>query len=185
MEVPHGSLAMTSGFQFSGSSASGTVTSEVFKGSGAASGLYAYAYQFNVASGAPVTVQGASWLFNSTPTGSDLTGTGHAVYAYVIQDGAVGNLNTPTQSGVGLTWQTGAGRATTVSASFANRAPGVAGLRAGNTSAATIVVISNRPPLLQQTANIQGSLPNDPDEDFVLVYSPAEGPIVALPSNNS
>ncbi|HEY2159173.1 MAG TPA: hypothetical protein VGH33_26335, partial [Isosphaeraceae bacterium] len=91
---------------FYGAPNSGTLSSQVFVGgkdaaTGAdATGLYAYAYQVSVnnvtnAQGEPTHVDGASWQFNATPTGSSLAGTGTA-FAYTVANGAVGGLTAPT-----------------------------------------------------------------------------------------
>ena len=66
------------------------IESQVFQGTGAAAGLYAYAYQVAVnpatdGSGQPTHVDSTSFLFNGTPVGTDLTGAGTTSFAYVDQ----------------------------------------------------------------------------------------------------
>ena len=78
----------------------GVVESQVFTGTGAAAGLYAYAYQFGVnnvndtSTNQPTSVNSASMLFNATPVTTNLTNTGNTS-AYVITDGQVGGINLP------------------------------------------------------------------------------------------
>src|SRR5947199_6737047 len=67
---------MTSNFTYLGAPTSGVMQSQVFEGTGAATGLFAYAYQLGVhmvndSDGNPVNVQSASWKFNSTPVGTN------------------------------------------------------------------------------------------------------------------
>jgi hypothetical protein len=95
--------AILSPFQFDGtSSSSGLIQSQVFQGTGAAAGLYAYAYQVAVnpqtdSSGVPVHVDSTSFMFNSTPLGTNFASGGQTAYGYVIPNGQVGGLTSPAR----------------------------------------------------------------------------------------
>ena len=84
---------------------SGTVESQVFQGTGAASGLYAYAFQFTVypvtdSSGQPTSVNSASLQFNASPITSNFLGGSESYQAYVIKDGQVGQIDAPAAAPV-------------------------------------------------------------------------------------
>src|SRR5262245_7002218 len=90
----------TSTFTYLDSPASGVMQSQVFQGTGAAGGLYAYAYQLGVnnvsdSDGNAVNVQSASWKFNATPVGTNFVAGSDKAYAYVIKDGQVGSMSLP------------------------------------------------------------------------------------------
>jgi hypothetical protein len=182
---------LSSPFTFMGSSTpAGTMESQVFQGVGAAAGVYAYAYQFDVnpvndSTGQPVNLQGASWHFNATPVGSDFTNTGHQTYAYVISDGAVGGLAAPVAAPgqsilapTQLNWSPN----TTVGsllATYFDTATQTPALQAGAKSA-TFVVLSSQPPTTQ-FAGILGSDPIAPNSPAVSTYSPQAGSIEPIP----
>ena len=71
----------------------GMMESQVFQGTGAATGLYAYAYQIAVnnvtdISGQPTSVNSASLAFNATPDARELHAPGGTPSAtYVVTDG--------------------------------------------------------------------------------------------------
>ena len=73
---------LTSNYDFMNTPNAGVVESQVFTGTGAAAGTYAYAYQFGVNSAMDTSIQqltsvnSASMLFNATPVGTDFTHTG-------------------------------------------------------------------------------------------------------------
>lgn len=179
------SPAMNSNFTYLGLSpnVSGTIESQVFHGTGAYSGLYAYAYQVDVnnttdSGGSPVNFQSASFKFGATPVGSDLTNLGHNSYVYTIADGTVGGLSLPKAapgqsilSPASLNWapNTSGG---SVLASFVNAATGVPALNAGGNSA-TFVLLSDKAPT-QQFVNVQSPNPVDPTS-LTSVYSPTGG----------
>lgn len=184
--------AQTSTIDFSGAPGAGTLTSQVFAGGSAnganANGLYAYAYQVSLnnttnASGEPVHVDGSSWQFNATPTGSNLTGAAGPSYAYQITNGAVGGLAAPTVTAGGsavaptLSWQSGQNIGS-VLATFANGTSGSSPLTAGETSA-TFVVLSSQPP----SSNFQyaGVLSSNPQTSAPAVFSPTAGAISPVP----
>jgi hypothetical protein len=113
--------AQSSPFQFAGGPVdasgnpvnAGMIESQVFKGTGAFSGLYAYAYQVSVnplndATGNPVYVDSTSYRFNATPVAVDVNGAGQKAYGAVITGGSVGGLTLPgSQTPTSLTWQPG------------------------------------------------------------------------------
>lgn len=92
---------ITQDFGFMNTPVTGVVQSQVFEGTGAYEGVYAYAYQFGVknvtdTSGEPTSVNNASLQFNATPTRADLLGTGGPGSAvFVVKDGVVGSLSLP------------------------------------------------------------------------------------------
>ena len=68
-----GAPAIQSQFQFMNTPTTGYVQSQVFEGTGAAAGLYAYAYQIAVndvtdSNGQPTSVNSAAVAYNATPT---------------------------------------------------------------------------------------------------------------------
>ena len=98
----------------------GMVESQVFKGTGAATGLYAYAYQIAVnnvsdINGQPTSVNSATLAFNATPTPANFTtGTAPGSATYVVNDGKVGGINLPKaapgsviQSPTSVAWMPG------------------------------------------------------------------------------
>ncbi len=169
----------------------GTLRSQVFAGQDgtAAAGLYAYAYQLSVNSatntaGEPVHIDSASWQFNATPAGTDFAGTGHATYAYVVKDHAIGNLIDPAGAAGGairtptnLSWQPGqnigAIRADYVDPSSQN------GPLSGGDKSATFVVISKQP--WSNQFQYAGVLSSNPQQGAPAVYSASGGPISPVP----
>lgn len=178
---------LVSGFQFMGSPSSGTVRSQVFQGQAgtAAEGLTAYAYQVsvnNVSSdlGEPVSVQAASWQFNSTPMASNLTGT--STYSYNITDGAVGGLTVPqagTDSGIrsvsSLSWKPG-DKIGSLIADFVDPSATTGPLKTGADSA-TFVVISSE----KFTQKFAGILSENPTSIPPVVYAANDGKINPIP----
>jgi hypothetical protein len=176
---------MNSNFTYMGlaPTVSGTVESQVFQGTGAMAGLYAYAYQVDVnnttdSGGHPVNFQSASFKFDATPIGSDLTNLGHNSYVYSITDGAVGGMSLPKAapgqsilSPASLNWEPNTSGGS-ILASFVNAATGVPALNAGGNSA-TFVLLSDKPPS-QQFVNIQSPNPVDPTS-LTSVYTPTGG----------
>ena len=143
--------SLTSNFSFDGvTGAAGQVQSQVFKGTGAAAGVFAYAYQVAVnnvkdASGNPVTVDSAAFKFNSTPLATDLTNAGSKTYSYIVRDGQVGGLNLPgTQAPTNLSWSPGQTTGA-IRAMYADPTSQTSPLNAGATSA-TFVLLSNQDP---------------------------------------
>jgi len=179
------SPAMSSNYTYLGLSpnASGSISSQVFQGTGAMQGLYAYAYQVSVnnttdTGGHAVNFQSASFKWDSTPIGTDLTGVGHNSYVYTVSDGALGGLSLPHAApGQGvlspgsLNWEPNTSGGS-ILASFVNSATGVPALNAGGTSA-TFILITDHPPT-QQFVNVQSPNPVDPSS-LTSVYSPTGG----------
>src|SRR4051812_30609908 len=180
----------TSSFTYLGAPTSGVMQSQVFEGTGAAAGLYAYAYQLGVnnvsdSDGNLVNLQSASWKFNATPVGSDFLHQGHNSYSYVVKDGPVGNMSTPVaapgQTVLGpasLSWQPGTNVGSLV-ASFVDPAAQVPALNAGGNSA-TFVVITDHP-FTTQPVNIQSPNPIDPKSTLTETYSATGGAIQPVP----
>jgi hypothetical protein len=181
----------SSSFTYLGAPTSGVMESQVFQGTGAAAGLYAYAYQLGVnnvndADGNPVNVQSASWKFNATPVGTNFLNLDHPVYSYVIKDGAVGSMSTP-QAAPGqlvlgpqsLSWEPGSKTGSLV-ASFVSADNQVPALNAGGNSA-TFVVITDQP-FTTQPVNIQSPNPIDPQSSLTKTYAATGGTIQPVPA---
>jgi hypothetical protein len=196
----------------SGSTQTGTIQSEVFQGvkdatPGStldATGLYAYAYKIttnNVSnSGEPVHIDGASWQFNATPTGTNFTQTGAAgntasgkptsginaagvlttttpnpaYYSYVVSNGNVGGISNSSTDVApsSVSWQAGVTNGT-IRANFTN---GNGSLNAGQSSA-TFVVLSDHP----FTSNLAGALSSTPQTGSPTVYAATGGSISPVP----
>ena len=131
----------------------GTMNSEVFQGTGAAAGLYAYAYQVAVLPTAidsktntPMHVDGTSFLFNGNPITSSVLGPNSS--SFLVSDGTIGGL-TPLANGISpnsLSFQvngTGPSATGSLRANFVNPTSDVPPLNPGDNSA-TFVVLSNQ-----------------------------------------
>lgn len=179
---------LTSSYQFMNTPVSGLVQSQVFQGTGAAAGLYAYAFQFAVnstssVSGEPTSVNSASMQFNATPVPTNFIDGSSAKYAaYVVKDGQIGGIDLPQaapgsviQSPTSLAWQPGT-KTGALTFQYLDSASNTGPLQAGAKSA-TIVVISNQPftttPVSLQNANPQTSYPS--------AYSATGGDIHEVP----
>ncbi len=177
---------MSSPFKYESSSSSGNVVSQAFQGMGAASGLYAYAYQYNLnkvtdSDNALVDLKGASWKFNSTPVLSDFTGTGTKVGAYTITDGAIGGIGAPpigAQKPTELLWAPNTTSGSLL-ATYFDKDHQIAALQGGDHSA-TFVVLTNQPPT-QKFVSILGSNPIDPSSSLTTTVSPQDGLIQPAP----
>ena len=95
-----GAAPIMSSYQFMNTPTTGMVESQVFQGTGAATGLYAYAYQIAVnnvsdTNGQPTSVNSATLAFNATPTPASFTTGGTPSSVYVVTDGQVGGINLP------------------------------------------------------------------------------------------
>jgi hypothetical protein len=182
--------ALSQFYSFENTANAGMVESQVFTGTGAAQGLFAYAYQFKVSgtatdssTGEPTSVNSASMLFNATPVVTNFTGS--SAGAYVITTGSVGALSAPVVAGGNgvqtpstIAWQAGT---TTGSLTFQylNPTTGVGPLAAGATSG-TIVVLSTQP-FSQQ--NVFVSLQNpEPQNGYPVAWSPTTGSIDQVPA---
>jgi len=179
---------LTSSYQFMNTPVSGTVQSQVFQGTGAATGLYAYAFQFAVnntssVSGEPTSVNSASMQFNATPVLTNFIDNTSAKYAaYVVKDGQVGSIDLPTaapgsviQNPTSLAWQPGT-KTGALTFQYLDSTTNTGPLAAGAKSS-TIVVISTQPfttqPVSLQNANPQTSYP--------VAYSATGGEIQPIP----
>ncbi len=180
---------LTQNYSFLNTGTAGTVTSEVFTGTAAAAGVYAYAYQFTVnnatdsTTGEATSVNSTSMLFNATPVVTNFTGTNAA--AYVVTNGAVGSLAAPvaaTGSGIQtpstIAWQPGTS-AGSLTFQYLNPTTGAGPLAAGATSG-TIIVLSSQAPSQQ---NVFVSLQNpEPQNGYPVVWSPTTGAIDEVPA---
>jgi hypothetical protein len=155
--------AILSPFQFDGtSSSSGQIQSQVFQGKGAASGLYAYAYQVAVnpqtdSSGVPVHVDSTSFKFNSTPLGTNFASSGQTAYGYVIANGQVGGLNlSGTQAPTSLSWEP-AGSTGFIRAQYVDPASQSSALGSGSNSATFVLMSSQLPSDIKPSVNVGGA----------------------------
>jgi hypothetical protein len=145
----------------------GTISSEVFKGTGAADGLYAYAYQLAVSPNAvdsttstPMHLDGTSFIFNGNPVATTVLGGNSS--SFLVKDGTIGGL-TPMSSGVApdsLSFQVDGDPSKltgSLRANFVDPKTGVPPLNPGDNSA-TFVVISKQP-FSQSFVNVTSSTP--------------------------
>jgi hypothetical protein len=184
-----GVAALTQNYSFENTGTAGSVESQVFTGTGAATGLYAYAYQFtvnkatDVTTGEPTSVNSTSMLFNATPVVTNFTGSNAA--AYVVTNGAIGSLAAPVaaagsgiQTPSTIAWQPGMSTGS-LTFQYLNPTTGTGPLAAGATSG-TIVMISTQP-FSQQ--NVFVSLQNpEPQNGYPVVWSPSAGAIDQVPA---
>ncbi len=145
--------AVLSPFRFAGATTdSGLIESQVFQGKAGTpeAGLFAYAYQVTAnpsdGSGLPNHVDSASFQFNATPIGTDLTGAGHNSFGYVISNGQIGGLSLPgTQTPTTLSWEPSSSVGF-IRAQFVDPATG-SGPLASSSNSSTFVVLSTQAPL--------------------------------------
>ena len=182
---------LTAGYDFMNTPNAGVVESQVFTGNAntAASGYYAYAYQFGVNSAMDTSIQqltsvnSASMLFNATPAGTDFTHTGTNTYAYVVTDGQVGGINVPAaapnnvvQVPASIAWLPSS---TTGSLTFQYLNPSTnSGPLAAGALSGTVVVISSQP-FTQQFVSVQNP---EPQTLYPKAYSPSGGSIDQVPA---
>jgi hypothetical protein len=175
-------------YQFMTTPVSGYVESQVFQGTGAAAGLYAYAYQFVVnpvtdSSGQATSVNSAT-LVSGLPNSSNLIDNSSATYsAYVVKDGQIGGIDAPSAGASGLIQSPGSitgmfgPSSTSLTFQFLDPKTGSGPLEAGAHSA-TIVVLSTLPfttkPVSLQNSNPQISYPV---AYSATVYIPREMPV--------
>lgn len=176
--------AILSPFTFAGaSSPSGLVQSQVFQGTGAATGLYAYAYQVAAnpatdGSGEPVHVDSLSFAFKGTSLGTNLTGSGSPAYAYVITNGQIGGLNlSGTQTPTTLSWQPGD---TTgfIRAQYVDPTTQTNPINAGANSATFVLISNQMPSSVQPTVNVGGG---SATTTVPVVYTTQPGTIEPVP----
>jgi hypothetical protein len=163
------------------------VDSQVFQGTGAAAGLYAYAYQIAVnnvsdTTGQPTSVNSAALAFNSTPTPASFTSGSTKSSVYVVTDGPVGSLNLPQaapgstiQTPTSVAWEPGT-KTGALTFQYLDAAQKTGPLLAGANSA-TIVVLSNQP-YTTQPVSLQNA---DPQIAYPTAYSAQGGTIQEVP----
>src|SRR5208283_3042668 len=149
-------------YQFMNTPTTGMVDSQVFQGTGAAAGLYAYAYQIAVnnvtdVNGQPTSVNSASLAFNSTPTPASFTTGGTPSSVYVVSDGQVGGINLPRaapgsviQAPTSVAWMPGT-KTGALTFQYLDATENTGPLQASANSA-TIVVLTTQPYTTQQPA---------------------------------
>ena len=169
-----GAAPILSTYQFMNTPATGLVESQVFQGTGAATGLYAYAYQIAVnnvsdTSGQPTSVNSASLAFNATPTPASFTTGATPSATYAVTNGPVGSINLPQaapgsviQTPTSVAWMPGT-KTGALTFQYLDATQNTGPLQAGANSA-TIVVLSTQPyvnqPVSLQNANPQIAYPS-------------------------
>ena len=148
-----GAAPILSNYQFMNTPTTGMVESQVFKGTGAAQGLYAYAYQIAVnnvsdVNGQPTSVNSGTLAFNATPTPATFTAGGTPSSVYVVPTGQVGGLNLPQaapgsviQTPTSVAWMPGT-KTGALTFQYLDATQNTGPLQGGANSA-TIVVLTN------------------------------------------
>jgi hypothetical protein len=178
---------LMSSYQFMNTPTTGMVDSQVFKGTGTAAGLYAYAYQIAVnnvtdGTGQPTSVNSATLAFNSTPTPANFTTDGTKSAVYVVTDGQVGGLNLPQaapgsviQTPTSVAWMPGT-KTGALTFQYLDATQNTGPLQAGANSA-TIVVLTTKSSTTQPV-----SLQNaEPQITYPAAYSATGGVIQEVP----
>jgi hypothetical protein len=184
-----GVAPLTSSYQFMNTPTTGLVQSQVFQGTGAATGLYAYAYQIAVnpvsdVNGQPTSVNSATLAFNATPVPANFTagsaGIGSSVY--VVNDGKVGSINLPQaapgstiQAPTSVAWMPGT-KTGALTFQYLDATQNTGPLQGGSNSA-TIVVLSNQP-YVNQPVSLQNA---NPQIAYPTAYSAQGGTIHEVP----
>jgi hypothetical protein len=177
-----------SAYQFMNTPTTGLVESQVFQGTGVATGLYAYAYQIAVnnvsdLTGQPTSVNSASLSFNSTPTPASFTTGGTPSSVYIVKDGQVGGINLPQAAPAGsviqaptsVAWMPGT-KTGALTFQYLDATQNTGPLQAGANSA-TIVVLTNQP-YTTQPVSLQNA---DPQITYPTAYSAQGGTIQEVP----
>ena len=140
-----GIAALTQNYSFINTGTAGTVTSQVFTGTGAATGVYAYAYQFTVNNATDSTTEGTDQRQQHIDAVQRDPGCHRASRARMprpmwSRDGAVGSLAMPAGgSGMGvqspstIAWQPGTSTGS-LTFQYLNPTTGTGPLAAGATS---------------------------------------------------
>jgi hypothetical protein len=185
-----GVAPLKSSYQFMGTSTTGLVESQVFKGKDGTlgSGLYAYAYQVavnNVAdvNGQSTSVNSASLQFNATPVPANFTNPNSPGSAtYVIKDGQVGSLDLPQAAPGGtvvaptsVAWMPGT-KTGALTFQYLDATKNTGPLPAGGNSA-TIVVLTNQA-YTTQPVSLQNA---NPQITYPAAYSATGGEIHEVP----
>jgi len=178
---------ITSSYQFLNTPTTGVVESQVFQGTGAAAGLYAYAYQIAVSNvsdvnGQPTSVNSASLAFNGTPTPASFSTGGTPSSVYVVKDGQVGSINLPQaapgsviQTPTSVAWMPGT-KTGALTFQYLDATQNTGPLQAGANSA-TIVVLTTQP-YTTQPVSLQNA---DPQIVYPTAYSAQGGVIQEVP----
>ncbi len=182
-----GVAPIMSSYQFMNTPTTGMVDSQVLKGTGAAAGLYAYAYQIAVnnvsdVNGQPTSVNSATLAFNGTPTPASFTTGGTPSSVYVIPNGQVGGLNLPqalpgsmVQTPTSVAWMPGT-KTGALTFQYLDATQNTGPLQAGSNSA-TIVVLTTQP-FTTQPVSLQNA---NPEITYPTAYSAQGGTIQAVP----
>ena len=183
--------ALTQPYQFLNTSTTGNVESQVFQGTGTASGLYAYAYQIGVnnvtdGTGQPTSVNSTSMIFNATPAPANLNSAdpnSPTSAVYVVKDGTVGGINLPqaapgnvVQTPTSVAWMPGT-KTGSLTFQYLDAAQNTGPLQAGSNSA-TIVVLSSQP-YVNQPVSIQNA---NPQTVYPQAYVAQGGTIQEVPA---
>src|SRR5271166_5509449 len=186
-----GAAPILSSYQFYNTPTTGMVDSQVFQGTGAAAGLYAYAYQIAVnnvsdTSGQPTSVNSATLAFNGTPTPASFTTGGTPSSVYVVPDGQVGGINLPQaapgsviQTPTSVAWMPGT-KTGALTFQYLDASQNTGPLQAGANSA-TIVVLTNQPYTTSQTLQPVSLQNADPQITYPTAYSAQGGTIQEVP----
>jgi hypothetical protein len=183
-----GVTPLTSSYQFMNTPTTGLVESQVFQGTGAATGLYAYAYQIavnpvNDVNGQPTSVNSASLAFNATPVPANFTGSaGIGSSVYVVNDGKIGSIDLPKaspgsviQSPTSVAWMPGT-KTGSLTFQYLDASKNTGPLQGGSNSA-TIVVLTNQP-YVNQPVSLQNA---NPQIAYPTAYSAQGGSIHEVP----
>ncbi len=182
-----GAAPIVEPYQFMNTPTTGVVESQVFQGTGAAAGLYAYAYQIAVnnvsnTSGQTSSVNSASLSFNGTPTLAPFGAGGTKSAVYVVSDGQVGGINLPQaapgsviQTPTSVAWMPGS-KTGALTFQYLDAAQNTGPLQAGANSA-TIVVLTTQP-YTTQPVSLQNA---DPQITYPTAYSAQGGVIQEVP----
>jgi hypothetical protein len=182
-----GAAPILSSYQFLNTPSTGMVESQVFAGKGAATGLYAYAYQIAVnnvsdSNGQPTSVNSASLTFNGTPVPASFTAGSTPSAVYVVSDGQVGGINLPKaapdsviQTPSSVAWMPGA-KTGALTFQYLDATSNTGPLQAGADSA-TVVVLTNQP-YTTQPVSLQNA---NPEITYPTAYSAQGGTIQEVP----
>ena len=180
--------AITKPYEFYNTPTTGMVESQVFQGTGAATGLYAYAYQIAVnnvtdGNGEPTSVNSATLAFNATPTPASFTTGGKPSSVYVVSDGPVGDINLPKaapgsviQTPTSVAWMPGS-KTGALTFQYLDASQKTGPLLAGANSA-TLVVLTKQP-YTTQPVSLQNA---NPETTYPTAYSAQGGTIQEVPA---
>ncbi|MGE3821379.1 MAG: hypothetical protein AB7I30_18365 [Isosphaeraceae bacterium] len=153
--------AILSPFRFDGTPGeSGLIQSQVFKGTGAAEGLFAYAYQVTVNDmkddgGEQVHVDSTSFKFNATPMTTNFAGPD--AQAYVVKDAQLGGLNLAgSKAPTTLSWQPGQTTGV-VRAQYVDPASQTTALDSAANGATFVLISSQLPSDAKPSVNVGGA----------------------------